>query len=154
MSEQQQYNFLIVDDSSAIRAILRRALRDTGLHVNWENGADNGHEALDVLEKAQKIGKRYDAIFTDINMPAMNGIELLKALKTDAYFRDIPVIIIEIGVDENKRAMLREFGAAGFICKPFNPEAIRVEVERILAVAPTRNILQQNQLQPAPGGAQ
>jgi two-component system chemotaxis response regulator CheY len=123
---------LIVDDSPAMRAYVRRTLQLAGIDVQTVFEASNGREALDVVEREQSAGNELDLIFADINMPVMNGEELMKELQASEQSRDIPVIIISTDASKTRVLRLRELGARGYISKPCAPEIIRVKVEQIV----------------------
>src|SRR5437764_8447652 len=90
---------LVVDDSAAIRKILQRVLRQTGMAINTIREAGDGQEALNLLA-AQKV----DLILSDINMPKMDGLELLASMKSSIQWRHIPVVMITTEGGEAKVA--------------------------------------------------
>lgn len=114
------FNVLIVDDSNAMRAVIGKIISMSGFKMDQCLHAGNGKEALDIL-----VHEWVDVIISDINMPEMNGLELLSRLKRDDLYKEIPVIMISTeGSDERiKEAFSR--GAQGFIKKPFLPEELR-----------------------------
>jgi two-component system chemotaxis response regulator CheY len=121
---------LLVDDSVAIRKILQRALRQTGMSINTIHEAGDGQEALILLET-----EKVDLIFSEIDMPKMNGLQLLESLKTSARWRHIPVVMI---TREGGAASVGEavrLGAAGYLRKPFTPEQIKERLVGILEPA-------------------
>ena len=118
---------LIVDDSPAIRRMVRRVVEMTGLPFEEFLEASNGLEALAAWRAA-----RPDLILTDINMPGMNGEEFLAALGREAAA--VPVLVISTDSTRGRRERMRELGARGYLAKPFSPEALRDELERILEV--------------------
>lgn len=120
-------SILIVDDSPAMRAFIRRALELSGVALNPCHEAADGGEALAVLGRA-----RVDLILTDINMPGMNGEELVRQLHADPKLRSIPVLVVSTDATEQRIGRLLQLGARGYITKPFHPEAIRAELERVL----------------------
>jgi two-component system chemotaxis response regulator CheY len=111
---------LIVDDSAAIRKILQRVLTQAELPLGKVIEAADGREAMDAL-KSQKVG----LILSDINMPNMDGLQLLGQLKADAQFRDVPVIMISTEGSEAKVMEAVQLGARGFVRKPFTAEQIK-----------------------------
>jgi len=126
------FNVLIVDDSSTIRKIIGRNLRQSGLGISEIHEAGNGQDALAVLE-SQVV----EAVLTDINMPVMDGIQLLCAIRKKAIWASIPVIMIttEAGADAVVDAVSK--GATGYIKKPFTPAEIHDQMAPILKrVAP------------------
>ncbi len=115
---------LIVDDSAAIRKILERVLRQAGIPIGAVHQSGDGIEALATLE-AQKIG----LILADINMPNMDGLELLGKVKARPEWQSIPVIMVTTESSQNKVMQAVELGAAGYIRKPFTSEQIKAKLE-------------------------
>ena len=121
---------MIVDDSPAMRAFVRRVINLSGLELAGYLEASNGIEALEVLRT-----EWVDAILSDINMPGMDGEEFLRRVSNDELLREIPVIIISTdGTDQRVQRMMA-LGARGYVIKPFRPETLRQELERSLGVA-------------------
>jgi len=112
-------NVLIVDDSSTMRKIVTRCLRQAGLDFDQILEAGDGRQALDVL-----AGEKVDIVLSDINMPNMDGMTFLKEKAAIAAIKDIPVVIIstESGADIVNEA--KSLGAVGSIKKPFTPDQI------------------------------
>ena len=125
------YRVLIVDDSPAMRAFVRRVLNLSGLDLEECREAANGLDALNLLKT-----ERIDAILTDINMPTMNGEEFLQLLAADEKLRYVPAIVISTDASGGRIARMKELGARGYIAKPFRPEDLRTEIERTLGVLP------------------
>jgi two-component system, chemotaxis family, chemotaxis protein CheY len=121
------YRVLIVDDSPAMRAFLRRTLAVAGFDAAGSFEAADGREALDLL-RAQWV----DVILTDINMPGMDGEEFLREVKTDEILRSIPVFVISTDATERRIQAMLALGARSYIRKPFQPENLRAELERAL----------------------
>jgi two-component system chemotaxis response regulator CheY len=121
---------LVVDDSAAIRKILQRMLHQTGMGIHTIFEAGNGREALKIL-KTQEIG----LILTDLNMPEMDGIQLLAVLKATPVWRDIPVVIITSEGGEAKVEEAARLGAAGYVRKPFTADQIKEKLLGILQPA-------------------
>jgi two-component system chemotaxis response regulator CheY len=111
---------MIVDDSTAIRKILRRMLGQTGLTLGSVVEAGDGIEALEKL-KQQPI----DLILSDINMPNMDGIRLLIELKSRPESKHIPVIMITTEGSEAKVMEAIQLGASGYVKKPFTSDQIK-----------------------------
>lgn len=114
------YSILIVDDSMPMRTVLKRSLAAAGYGSSRIIEASNGKEALSVLET-----EWVDLILTDYNMPEMNGLIFLKKVKTQALFKDIPVVVISTEGHASKIKEFMDTGAAGYITKPFTPEHLR-----------------------------
>jgi two-component system chemotaxis response regulator CheY len=121
---------LVVDDSAAIRKILQRVLRQTGMSIRTIHEAGNGQEALALLE-AEKV----DLILSDINMPKMGGLQLLAALKASAQWRHIPVVMITTEGGETAVGEAVKLGAAGYVRKPFTADQIKEKLAGILEPA-------------------
>jgi len=108
------FNVLIVDDSSSMRAVIKKTLKVSGFNVGQFLMAGDGKEALKVLE-----GEWVDIILTDINMPNMNGMELLTEVKKDEMLKSIPVVMVTTeGSDRVMQESMR-LGAQGYVKKPF-----------------------------------
>jgi two-component system chemotaxis response regulator CheY len=121
------YRILIVDDSPAIRAFIRRVIDLSGFDLAACFEASNGREALDILSS-----EWVDAILTDINMPCMDGEEFLRQLANDGMLRSIPTIVISTDATDKRIRDLLALGARGYITKPFRPEDLRAELDRTL----------------------
>lgn len=113
-------NVLIVDDSAVMRSVVKKVLNRSGFELGELCEAGDGQEALDRLDEHW-----IDVVLTDINMPVMNGFELLKRMKDDDSMKHIPVVIISTEVRDEKIEEILGLGAAGYITKPFKPEDIR-----------------------------
>jgi len=108
---------LIVDDSKAMRMIVRRALRQANLGEHQVDEATNGEEALEKLR-----GSTFDLVLADWNMPQMNGIDLLKAVRSEGMPVKFGFVTSE-GTDDI-RELAMQSGAQFLIVKPFTPEAL------------------------------
>ncbi|MBM3788239.1 MAG: response regulator [Acidobacteria bacterium] len=123
---------LIVDDSPAMRAYVRRTVQLASLPVKNVFEAANGQEALALVEKENRDPKKLDLIFCDLNMPVMNGEEFVTKLKSTDRDSQIPILIISTDATQRRVMRLRELGAQGYISKPCQPEMIRLKVHQIL----------------------
>jgi two-component system, chemotaxis family, chemotaxis protein CheY len=123
------YRILIADDSPAMRGFVRRVIELSGFDLDACFEAADGREALAILHR-----EWVDAILTDINMPHVDGEELLRRLAADDLLRSIPAIVISTDATRNRIARLMSLGASGYVTKPFTPEALRAELERTLGV--------------------
>jgi two-component system chemotaxis response regulator CheY len=121
------YNILIVDDSLPMRAVIQKVIKASGFDVGGLFEAANGREALRVLDE-----QWLDLVLTDYNMPDMNGLELLKAMKSSDTLADIPVVIVTTEGGELRMEEFLHQGAAAYIKKPFTPEQIKAHLNRIL----------------------
>ncbi len=121
---------LVVDDSAAIRKILQRVLRQTGMSIRNILEAGDGQEALNLL-KSSKL----DLVLTDINMPKMDGLQLLAAMKSNPDWRNIPVMMITTEGGESKVGEAVRLGATGYVRKPFTADQIKEKLSGILETA-------------------
>jgi two-component system, chemotaxis family, chemotaxis protein CheY len=118
---------LVVDDSAAIRKILQRVLRQTGMDIGTIHEAGDGQEAIELLKLHQPA-----LILTDINMPKMDGLQLLAAVKASDGWRHIPVVMITTEGGETKVGEGVKLGAAGYVRKPFTADQIKEKLAGIL----------------------
>ena len=118
---------LIVDDSAAIRKILHRVLVQAEVPLGKVLEASDGVEALAKL-KTDTVG----LILSDINMPNMDGIELLTNLKADATFKLVPILMVTTEGSQAKVMQALELGAAGYVRKPFTAEQIKEKLAGII----------------------
>jgi two-component system chemotaxis response regulator CheY len=123
------FNVLIVDDSGAMRAVIKKILALSGFKMTGCFEAGNGREALEQLRR-----NWVDVIISDINMPEMNGLEMLDALSRDALYRNIPVIVVSTEGSSQRMEEARQRGAKAFITKPFLPEEIRRVLYEVIGV--------------------
>ena len=114
---------LIVDDSSVMRKIVERSLRQAGIELSEVMEAGSGVEALAALQQ-----KKPDLILSDINMPAMNGLEFVKKLQEVAGMKDVPVVMITTEASEAHVVEALSYGAKGYIRKPFTPDQVKEHV--------------------------
>jgi two-component system chemotaxis response regulator CheY len=114
------FDVLIVDDSAAIRKILQRVLRQSDLPVGAIVEAGDGVEAMDALNQHQ-IG----LILSDINMPNMDGLQLLNQVRGNDRFKNIPMLMITTEGSQNKVLEAVNLGASGYVRKPFTAEQIK-----------------------------
>ena len=121
------YSVLIVDDSPVMRTFIRRVLKLSGFEVGDCMEAGNGEEALALLSSHP-----VDVILTDINMPRMNGEELIRRLGANGTLKTTPAIVISTDATNERIVRMIELGARGYMAKPFTPEALRDELERVL----------------------
>lgn len=121
------FNILIVDDSYPMRAVIKKMIKASGFDVGEFYEAATGREALDILDQ-----QWLDLVLSDYNMPDMNGLEMLKAMKENDMLKDIPVIMI---TTEGSSQRIEEFiktGVNAYIKKPFTPEQIRSHLNQLI----------------------
>jgi two-component system chemotaxis response regulator CheY len=125
MSTPTDMKFLIVDDFSTMRRIVRGLLKEIG-HNNAEE-AEDGAVALNMLKNA-----KFDFVVTDINMPNMNGFELLTAVKQDESLKHLPVLMVTAEARKEDIVRAAQDGAAGYIVKPFTKATLEEKVQKIM----------------------
>lgn len=122
-------NILLVDDSTTVRAVIARSLELAGVPVGNLHQAANGREALTIL------GNEWiDLVFADINMPVMNGVEMIEKMREDGLLQTIPVVICSTEGSVSRIEQLRAAGVRAYIRKPFTPELLRQVVEDTVGV--------------------
>ncbi len=121
------YNILIVDDSLTARTFIARTLEIAEVPLNQVYQACNGQEALDLLQR-----EWVDLVFADINMPVMNGMELVRRMRTMDLLKSTPVIIVSTDRSAHRMAEMREAGVQAYLTKPITPEDLKTTVERFL----------------------
>jgi two-component system, chemotaxis family, chemotaxis protein CheY len=121
---------LIVDDSSVMRKIVERALRQAGLELQVVHEAGSGVEGLEILKS-----KPVDLILSDINMPAMDGLEFLRQLRAQNLAPGVPVVMITTESSEEHVKLAIQAGAQGYIRKPFTAEQVKERVLPLLHTA-------------------
>jgi two-component system chemotaxis response regulator CheY len=119
---------LIVDDSSVMRKIVERSLRQAGINLSHVFEAGNGAEALGLL-----VETRVDLILCDINMPVMDGLEFVKQLSALESAKGVPVVMITTEGSEAHVVQALSHGARGYIRKPFTTDQVKEHVLPVLA---------------------
>ena len=125
MSHPSDLKFLVVDDFSTMRRIVRGLLKEMG--CNNVEEAEDGVVALQMLKT-----NRYDFVVSDINMPNMNGFDLLKALKAEDSLKHIPVLMVTAEARKDDILLAAQSGAAGYVVKPFTKATLEEKVTKIL----------------------
>ena len=118
---------LIVDDSPLMRVFVRRVLKLSGVEVDACSEASNGLEALEVL-RCQPV----DLVLTDINMPKMNGEDMLREMKHSGLLKRVKTLVISTDGTAHRIHDMIALGAEGYVTKPFSPEVLREELDRVL----------------------
>jgi len=116
---------LVVDDSASMRQMVSFALSSAGFAVEE---AEDGQVALG---RAQQ-GQRFNAVVTDVNMPNMDGISLIRALRSLPDYRFTPMLMLTTESAADKKAEGKAAGATGWLVKPFNPEQLVATVQKVL----------------------
>jgi len=115
---------LCVDDSASSRALMAFALKPRGYTVIQ---AEDGIDGLDKM-----AGRKVDLVITDLNMPKMNGIEMINSIRENAGFDGVPIILLTAEDQQNKMHKCKIAGAAGWIAKPLNVREICGMVKRLI----------------------
>ncbi len=115
---------LIVDDFSTMRRIIKNLLRDLGFNNTSE--ADDGNTALPMLKSGG-----FDFLISDWNMPGMQGIDLLKAVRADADLSSLPVLLVTAESKKEQIIEAAQAGVNGYIVKPFNAATLKEKIEKI-----------------------
>lgn len=124
------FDVLIVDDSPAMRSFIGRVLDLSGMEIGTRLEAGHGAEALEILGKSW-----VDVILTDINMPVMNGEEFLTEVASRGDLKTVPVVVVSTDSTGKRVERMLSLGAKGYVKKPFSPESLREELERVLEVS-------------------
>ncbi len=124
------HDVLIVEDSSTMRSLVVSSLEELGGDLKMTE-APSGFEALRLLPR-----RRFHLVVTDINMPDINGLELVSFIKGNPAYRDIPLLVISTEGSERDRTKALELGADAYLVKPFDPEALRIIARDLLDRAP------------------
>jgi two-component system chemotaxis response regulator CheY len=115
---------LVVDDFSTMRRIIRNLLRDLGFNNSVE--ADDGTTALPLLKSSS-----FDLVVTDWNMPGMQGIDLLKAMRSDARLKDIPVLMVTAEAKREQIVEAAQAGVNGYVVKPFTAQTLKEKIDKV-----------------------
>lgn len=115
---------LIVDDFSTMRRIIKNLLRDLGYNNTFE--ADDGSTALPMLETGD-----YDFCITDWNMPVMQGIDLLRHIRSNPKLKSLPVLMVTAEAKREQIITAAQAGVNGYIVKPFTAEVLKDKIDKI-----------------------
>ncbi|ABZ76032.1 MULTISPECIES: chemotaxis response regulator CheY [Shewanella] len=115
---------LVVDDFSTMRRIIKNLLRDLGFNNTQE--ADDGSTALPMLQKGD-----FDFVVTDWNMPGMQGIDLLKAIRADDNLKHLPVLMVTAEAKREQIIAAAQAGVNGYVVKPFTAATLKEKLDKI-----------------------
>ena len=116
---------LVVDDSRSIRMLVSKVLKQAGFEVME---AENGQQACELATEKSSV----QLVITDLNMPVMDGLELIRAIRQDAQHKFTPVVFLTTESEEAKKEEAKSAGATGWIIKPFHPEKVMTVVRRVV----------------------
>jgi two-component system chemotaxis response regulator CheY len=121
-------NILVVDDSAVMRSMIKKTIKSSGVEIGEIYEAANGQEGLDVLED-----NWLDILFIDVNMPVMDGMEMLDRVRKKEETADIPILIVSTESNHERIEIIQNKNA-GFVHKPFTPEILRERILEALGV--------------------
>ncbi|MGN8224527.1 response regulator [Gracilimonas sp. BCB1] len=121
-------NILVVDDSAVMRSMIIKTIKNTGIEVGEVHQASNGAEGLEVVDN-----NWLDLLFIDVNMPVMDGMEMLDNIRRNPITMDMPVLIVSTE-SNNERIKIIDEQYAGFVHKPFTPEVLKEKILDVLGV--------------------
>ena len=121
----EDMKFLVVDDFATMRRIVKNLLKEIGIQHMDE--AEDGQMALRMLK-----GAKYDFVVSDINMPNMNGFELLRQIRADAELKSLPVLMVTAEAKKEDIITAAQAGASGYVVKPFTKATLEEKVGKIL----------------------
>lgn len=124
------FRVLVVDDSPSMRFFIKRVMGASGLEVSECLEAGDGVEALEILDR-----EWVDVVLSDINMPRMNGEEFVRRMAETGLTASVPVIIVSTDATAARQRHMASLGARGYLTKPFLPETLRDEIEKVLGIA-------------------
>ncbi len=116
---------LAADDSRSMCAMHRAILTDLGFEPSM---ASNGEEAYEFVEQ----GEEFDVVITDMNMPVMDGMELVAKLRNTPGYEDVPIIMVTTESEVSQQAMAEKAGVTAFVTKPFKPDTLKAKIEEVL----------------------
>lgn len=121
------YNVLIVDNSVIIRKMVAKTLSISDLDIGEYHFAENGRQALEKLDE-----NWIDIVFADINMPEMNGIEMIEEMSKKEMLSTVPVVVISTERSRQRIESLKDMGVKAYLQKPFVPEEFARVVKELL----------------------
>lgn len=122
-------NILIVDDSAVMRSMIKKTIKSSGVETGEVHEAANGKEGLEVLDR-----EWLDLVFIDVNMPVMDGMEMLDRVRSNPEIRDVPILIVSTESNNERIQIINRHGA-GFVHKPFTPETLKENILDSLGIA-------------------
>jgi len=124
--DAKDMKFLVVDDFATMRRIVRNLLKESGI-TNVEE-AEDGAVALNMLK-----GGKFDFVISDINMPNMNGFDMLRQIRAEPQFKSLPVLMVTAEAKKEDIINAAQIGASGYIVKPFTKAILEEKLGKILS---------------------
>lgn len=124
--DAKDMKFLVVDDFATMRRIVRNLLKEAGI-TNVEE-AEDGAVALNMLK-----GSKFDFVISDINMPNVNGFEMLRQIRAEPQFKSLPVLMVTAEAKKEDIINAAQIGASGYIVKPFTKAILEEKLGKILS---------------------
>lgn len=121
-------NILVVDDSAVMRSMIKKTILNSGVEVGEIYEAGNGQAGLEVL-----AAEWLDILFIDVNMPVMDGMEMLEKVRANSEYVDLPILIVSTESNPERIEIIQKMNA-GFVHKPFTPEVLRERILEALGV--------------------
>lgn len=126
-------DLMLVDDSAVMRNLILRVIRMSGFDLGRCIEASDGLDAITQLDRLlSDKAACVSAVLTDINMPRMDGEELVRQIRERRLLSEVPVIVISTDATHTRKDQMLAIGAQGYVTKPFTPERLRQELERVL----------------------
>ena len=129
------FTILIVDDSATMRSVIKRTVQMADMSVGKFLEASGGRQALDIIQQQQ-----VNLVLADINMPEMDGFEMIERMHADENTRAILVVVISTEASTTRIKKLKEKGVVGYVHKPFNPETIRDVIYEVIGACHAQSI--------------
>ncbi len=127
----EQLKILVVDDMPTMRKVVIHMLNE--LNLKNVSQAEDGQEAWSKIVEAHKASSPYELIISDVNMPKMNGIELLEKVRTTEAFKTLPFLIVTVEDQTYTVMKAVQLGVSNYIVKPFSPSTLKDKIERVFA---------------------
>lgn len=124
MASRSSYRFLVVDDMSTMRRIVKTILKDSG----YED-IEEAEDGLDALKKLRE--SKFDFVVSDWNMPNLDGLEMLKEIRADDSLKHLPVLLVTAEAKKENIIQAAQAGADGYIVKPFTPITLCEKLDKI-----------------------
>lgn len=128
--------FLVVDDFATMRKAVKATLQILGFNNIVE--AVDGKHALEILNESQKANTPIEFIFSDWTMPNLNGIELLKSVKQNSAYSQIPFVLVTAESEQANIVEALKAGVSEYIVKPFNPQILKTKIEKVYQKSPQK----------------